>query len=148
MIGEGDNTGPNGPVPVRCSFGQSLRRLIDRASQADRRIWPRRYARFDVSLTHARTNMVIRARTADISSGGFYIVLAREVRLARGEPLHAQITASGDSLRGGKLVVDCLAAVTHSELLVGENDCQLGIGFEFDRPQTINPLQAGQFTRF
>jgi hypothetical protein len=123
--------------------------LRSRLDHADRRTWPRMGSRFDAWVTLEQSNTVVRGRTTNISSGGVYLCIppavATELMGSKETRLNVRvILPAADPVASGKSLVNCGARLVHSELLLDESDCQIGLGLEFDRPQVIMHERVGQ----
>ena len=123
---------------VIATLREQLGRLEERLHQSDRRIWPRICAELEAWITVSRTNTTLRTRTVNVSHSGIYVLTRPGESLACGEAVQVMIMGPiGEEPRPAQAAVNCRARVVHRELLLGEDDHQVGVGFEFDRPQTI-----------
>lgn len=130
-----------------CSLGRTVGRLTGASARVERRVWPRRLLELDACLTHADSHIVVRVRTGNLGSGGFYVILAGDLPLRPGERVHVQIIVPETGRHPGTLLVACQAVVAHSAFLLDESECRLGVGFTFDRPRTIDLPESPRMRR-
>jgi len=85
----------------------------------------------------------------NISSAGVYICIppavATELMGSKETRLNVRvILPAAYPAASGKPPVNCGAKLVHSELLLDESDCRIGLGLEFDRPQVIMHERVAQ----
>jgi len=130
------------------ALDEAVNRLGEGLGRSERRTWPRRSAHLDIWLTLESSSTVVRARTTNISSGGFYTTLACDVGVDKDQTVQVRITElPSDRLTGAKALVNCPARLTRRELLLGENESLVGLAFEFERPQSVEsePYPVGMY---
>ncbi len=104
----------------------------------ERRRWPRRLLHLETVLACLTGGTIIRTSTANISDGGFHLLLEQRPSLACGDAVTFQFFQTENGSSPTRAVLAGRAHLVHQELLLGTGRWRFGLGFEFDRPQTLS----------